>query len=413
MLRPWSADDAPALQHIVLHTLGHLQAWMPWATPEAHASVDEVAMRLAGFAEDFAAGRDFSYVMVDRHDGALVGAVGLHARQGPDALEIGYWIRADREGRGYVTEAVNAVAAAAFDTCDIARLEIRCDSRNVRSAAVARRAGFRHISTLHHDTEATGRPRDTMVWERRRAEPRPVSRAERPAPRFVVVALDADDTLWHNETLFTATQSQFRELLARYQDAAFVDKRLYETETKNLRHFGYGVKGFTLSMIETAIELTGGRVTGAEVRRLMELGREMLQAPVELLDGVAETVEALAADHRLVLVTKGDLFDQESKLARSRVGHHFAAVEIVSEKNARTYAAVMARQRVAPERFVMVGNSLKSDVLPVLEAGGAAVHIPYHVTWAHEQVDAAALAGKEFAQLSGIRELPDWLGRGA
>ena len=233
------------------------------------------------------------------------------------------------------------------------------------------------------------------------------------AARFEVVALDADDTLWHNETLFTATQTRFRELLARYNDAAFIDRRLYEMETKNLRHFGYGVKGFTLSMIETAIELTEGRVTGAEVRRLIELGREMLHAPVELLDGVAETVEALASDHRLVLVTKGDLFDQESKLARSRVGHHFSAVEIVSEKDARTYAAVMARQRVAPARFVMVGNSLRSDVLPVLEAGGAAVHIPYHVTWAHEQVDDAALAGKEFAQLSSIRELPDWLRRDA
>ena len=230
-------------------------------------------------------------------------------------------------------------------------------------------------------------------------------------PRFDVVALDADDTLWHNETLFTASQSQFRDLLARYRDPDWIDRRLYETETRNLRHFGYGVKGFTLSMIETAIELTEGRVSGAEVQRIIDLGREMLSAPVELLDGVAETVEALAESYRLVLVTKGDLFDQESKLARSRVGHHFAAVEIVSEKDARTYAAVMARQRVEPARFVMVGNSLRSDVLPVLEAGGAAVHIPYHVTWAHERVPDDALVGKEFARLASIRELPAWLER--
>ena len=244
-----------------------------------------------------------------------------------------------------------------------------------------------------------------MVWERQRETPRAA-----PAPcRFDVVALDADDTLWHNETLFTATQTRFRELLAPYHDIEHIDRRLYETETRNLQHFGYGVKGFTLSMIETAIELTEGRVAGAEVQRIIDLGREMLRAPVELLDGVAETVAALAATYRIVLVTKGDLFDQESKLARSRVGDRFSAVEIVSEKDARTYAAVMARQRVEPARFVMVGNSLRSDVLPVLEAGGAAVHIPYHVTWLHEQVDEAALAGKVFAQLESIRDLPAWL----
>jgi len=231
----------------------------------------------------------------------------------------------------------------------------------------------------------------------------------RPPARFDVVALDADDTLWHNETLFTATQTQFRDLLARYRDPEWIDRRLYETETRNLQHFGYGVKGFTLSMIETAIELTEGQVTGAEVQRIIDFGREMLRAPVELLDGVAETVAALATTYRIVLVTKGDLFDQESKLARSGLGEAFSAVEIVSEKDARTYAALMARQRAEPSRFVMVGNSLRSDVLPVLEVGGAAVHIPYHVTWQHELVADEALVGKEFARLASIRELPDWL----
>ena len=406
VLRPWTRDDAAALQHVVLHNLGHLRAWMPWATPEAHERLEDVAERLAGFATDFAAGRDFSYVMLDRVDGALVGAVGLHPRVAPDALEIGYWIRADRSGRGLVTEAVEALAEAVFETCDVARLEIRCDPRNERSAAVARRAGFRHVTTLRGDTRPTGEPRDTMVWERRRPAPAPAPASR----RFDVVALDADDTLWHNESLFTATQTQFRELLARYQDPDVIDQRLYETETRNLRHFGYGVKGFTLSMIETAIDLTEGRVTGEEVRRIIDLGREMLGAPVELLDGVADTIAALAERYRLVLVTKGDLFDQESKLARSGLGDAFAAVEIVSEKDARTYAAVMARQRVAPARFVMVGNSVRSDVLRVLEAGGAAVYIPYHVTWAPERVDDAALAGKEFAQLASIRDLPAWLG---
>jgi putative hydrolase of the HAD superfamily len=226
---------------------------------------------------------------------------------------------------------------------------------------------------------------------------------------YDVVALDADDTLWHNERLFTVTQEHFRALLSRYHDPDWIGRRLYETEVRNLRHFGYGIKGFVLSMIETAVELTEGRVSGAEVQRLIDLGRGMLEAPVELLEGVRETVEELAGPYRLVLLTKGDLFDQESKLARSGLGERFAAVEIVSEKDARTYAAVMARQRVEPGRFLMVGNSLRSDVLPVLEAGGAAVHIPYPTTWEHERVEEEALRGKEFARLETIAELPAWL----
>ena len=226
---------------------------------------------------------------------------------------------------------------------------------------------------------------------------------------YEVIALDADDTLWHNEPLFQATQERFRQMLGRYHSAEWIDARLYETETRNLRHFGYGIKGFVLSMVETAIELTEGRATGAEIREILSWGRAMLDAPIELLEGVRETVESLAPRHRLILLTKGDLFDQESKLARSGLGEHFAAVEIVSEKDARTYGAVMARQRVAPERFLMVGNSVRSDVLPVLDAGGAAVHIPYSVTWAHEAVPEDALGDRVFARLERLSELTDWL----
>jgi putative hydrolase of the HAD superfamily len=225
-----------------------------------------------------------------------------------------------------------------------------------------------------------------------------------------VVALDADDTLWHNETIFHAVQAQLHQMLSQYHDAEWIDQRLYETERRNLRYFGYGVKGFVLSMIETTIELTEERVSAAEIRRMVEWGRDMLQHPVELLEGVEETVNGLAEHFRLVLLTKGDLFDQESKLARSGLGECFSAVEIVSEKDARTYAAVMARLAVEPARFVMVGNSLRSDVLPVLQAGGAAVHIPYQTTWVHEQVPDEAIRGREFARLDSIRELPVWLG---
>lgn len=228
-------------------------------------------------------------------------------------------------------------------------------------------------------------------------------------PKFQVVALDADDTLWHNESLFTATQAEFRALLTRYHDEQWIDQRLYETERRNLAHYGYGVKSFTLSMIETAVELTEGRITGSDVQKIVALGLEMLRSPVELLEGVEETVRALARRYSLMLLSKGDLFDQESKLARSGLGDHFTAIEIVSEKDARTYSRVMARHAIAPAQFLMVGDSLRSDVLPVLEAGGTAVHVPYQTTWIHERVSEQALHGKEFARLHSLRDLPDWL----
>lgn len=229
------------------------------------------------------------------------------------------------------------------------------------------------------------------------------------SPPIEVVAFDADDTLWHNESIFHAVQGRFRALLADYHSSAFIDERLEATERRNLAHFGYGVKGFTLSMIETAVELTEGRIAGAAVQEILGLGRWMLAHPVDLLEGVRATVELVAQAHRVVLVTKGDLLDQESKLARSGLGPLFSAVEIVSEKNAPTYSTVMGRLGVAPDRFLMVGNSLRSDVLPVLEAGGRAVHIPYALTWAHEAVGDQELAGKTFVRLGRIGELPGWL----
>jgi putative hydrolase of the HAD superfamily len=226
---------------------------------------------------------------------------------------------------------------------------------------------------------------------------------------FEVIAFDADDTLWHNETLFQATAREFAALLSGHHAPEWIQERLFATEMKNLRHFGYGIKGFTLSMIETAVELTEGRVTGAEIKTILGWGHSMLQAPIALLEGVGETIAALAGAHRLMLLTKGDLFDQESKLARSGLGEHFSAVEIVSEKNVRTYATIMARHRLTPARFLMVGNSLRSDILPVLDAGGAAVHIPYATTWVHERVAEDAMAGRTFATLESIRALPAWL----
>ncbi len=221
-----------------------------------------------------------------------------------------------------------------------------------------------------------------------------------------VIGLDADDTLWHNETIFERVHERYRALLAQYHDAATVDRTLLATEQRNLELYGYGVKGFTLSSIETAIELTRGKISADEIRTLIELGREMLAHPVELLDGVHETVAVLAQSHELILITKGDLRDQQRKLAKSGLASHFARIEIVSEKDPATYAQVLRSHGVAPGEFLMVGNSLKSDILPVLEIGGSAAHVPYHLQWMLDRADRLPEAPGRFFELAHLAELP-------
>ncbi|MGH7549746.1 MAG: HAD family hydrolase [Gemmatimonadota bacterium] len=240
-----------------------------------------------------------------------------------------------------------------------------------------------------------------------------------PAPKAVssfampdMIAFDADDTLWRNEDLYRDTEAEFRGLLSRYHGPAWIDERLYEAEVRNLPHFGYGIKAFVLSMVETAIELTEGRITGAEIQRVIELGRAMIGAPVILLEGVEETVAALTERHDLIIVTKGDLLEQESKVERSGLRQHFRGVEIVSRKERSTYERIAGRRGIRPEDFVMVGNSLRSDVLPVVAMGGRGVHIPYHTTWAHEEVDEEERARHVYVELQSIRELPGWIASG-
>jgi putative hydrolase of the HAD superfamily len=203
-------------------------------------------------------------------------------------------------------------------------------------------------------------------------------------PRFDIIAFDADDTLWHNEGLFIAAQQKLKHLLAQYHSPEWVEERLFATEMRNLQHFGYGIKAFALSMIETAVELTEGRITGHEVQTIIDAAREMLTAEVELLPHAAETLALLAQHYPLMLITKGDLRDQEAKVARSGLADYFRYVEVVSDKRRETYATLLRRHNFAPERFLMVGNALRSDILPVLELGGTAVYIPYELTWVHE-----------------------------
>ena len=225
---------------------------------------------------------------------------------------------------------------------------------------------------------------------------------------ITTVGLDADDTLWHNETLFRLTHARFVDLLDDHGDAETIESRLADVERRNLRLYGYGVKGFTLSMIETAMELCDGGAPPEVVREILAAGREMLAHPVETLPGVDEVVAELSETYRLVLITKGDLLDQERKLAASGLGERFAAVEIVSEKDRATYERVFARHGTGAAEAVMAGNSMKSDVLPAIEAGAFGVHIPYHVTWAHELADAPD-GHPRYVSLSRIGELPDWI----
>jgi putative hydrolase of the HAD superfamily len=222
-----------------------------------------------------------------------------------------------------------------------------------------------------------------------------------------VIGLDGDDTLWHSEQLFVDTQQAFKSLLAPHTDLDddALDAKLVEVERRNLPTFGYGVKAFTLSLVETAIEVTEGRITGRDLQAVLELGKVLLDHPVQLLDGVAEAIDALTDRYRVMLITKGDLLHQESKVARSGLDELLWRVAIVSEKDEATYRRVLEREHVDPSSFVMVGNSVRSDVLPVLAIGGKAVHVPYHVTWALEHAEHDPQV-HDFPVLTSMADLP-------
>lgn len=224
------------------------------------------------------------------------------------------------------------------------------------------------------------------------------------------IAFDADDTLWRNEDIFIHAQDEFINLLLPYHDETYVRSHLGGVQVKNLEYFGYGIKGFTLSMIETAIELTEGRISGNEIHEIIQLAKCMLASPVELLPNVERVLSQLKGKYRLLVITKGDLLDQESKLARSGVADFFDAIEIVSDKTSGAYLQILQRHKLSTDRFLMVGNSLKSDILPVLDIGAQALHVPYHSTWDHEKVtDETLLRYPQLTRLNDISELLDWL----
>jgi len=227
-----------------------------------------------------------------------------------------------------------------------------------------------------------------------------------------LVGFDGDDTLWHSEGYYQHAGAEFERILGAWIDVADADARtrLHAVERRNLSLFGYGAKGMTLSMIESAIELTRGRIEANDIHRIVRLGKDVLAHPVELLPGIREAVTAVAAHHRVVLITKGDLFHQEYKVARSGLADVFHRIEIVSEKDPAAYRRLFAEFDIAPERFAMVGNSLKSDIAPVVDLGGWGVYMPYHSTWAHELVDDFAM-GDRVIEVAGADGVPAAIAR--
>jgi putative hydrolase of the HAD superfamily len=223
-----------------------------------------------------------------------------------------------------------------------------------------------------------------------------------------LICLDADDTLWGHESFFQDAARRYHALLTPFAVTAHTQERMDAAEDRNLHIYGYGVKGFTLSMLETALEIAGDDLPAATVREILEIGRDLMRHPIELLPGVRETLPRLAALTRVVLVTKGDLFHQESKLAASGLGDHFSGVEIVSEKTAETYTKIFARYRVSVESAVMVGNSLRSDIWPALKAGAWTVYIPSEFEWARERAETPA-SERRFQRLASFADLPGWL----
>jgi putative hydrolase of the HAD superfamily len=223
-----------------------------------------------------------------------------------------------------------------------------------------------------------------------------------------VIAFDADDTLWVNEPYFQETEKKFCDLLEDYLPHHSISQELFKTEIANLSLYGYGVKGFILSMIEAALHISNNTLNIIIIEKIIQYGKELLERPIEMLDGVEDVLKSLSGKYKLVVATKGDLLDQERKLKKSGIEHYFHHTEIMSDKQEKDYLKLIKHLDIPPAAFLMIGNSIKSDVLPVLEVGGHGVHVPYHTTWAHEQV-SHHIDHPNFKQLQQISEILPYL----
>jgi putative hydrolase of the HAD superfamily len=224
-----------------------------------------------------------------------------------------------------------------------------------------------------------------------------------------IIAFDADDTLWHNEHLYHDAKVTLTKILANYGGPDDIQARMDQTEVHNIKYYGYGIKSFALSMLEVAADISQGNATGEEISEIIAIAKSMLTAPVELIDGATETVRQLSKNYELMLITKGDLFEQERKITISGIADYFQYLEVVGEKSEATYRTILGKYDLNPAGFLMVGNSLRSDILPVLKIGGQAVYIPNEHTWFHEHAGEDEVGGHKFGELESLSQLPDYL----
>jgi putative hydrolase of the HAD superfamily len=220
-----------------------------------------------------------------------------------------------------------------------------------------------------------------------------------------VIGFDADDTLWVNETYFRDAENEIGRLLSQYETPNKIDQELFKKEIDNLPLYGYGIKAFTLSMVEVALELSNYTVSNKTIEAILNIGKDVLNKPVDLLEGVEEVLEKLSKNYRLILATKGDLLDQERKLEKSGLTDYFHHIEVLSDKKEANYSKLLTRLDVKPSEFLMIGNSLKSDVLPLVNLKAKAIHVPFHTTWAHEQVTEKETNGKAYKTINSLKDL--------
>ncbi|MFI1744073.1 MULTISPECIES: HAD family hydrolase [Thalassobellus] len=224
-----------------------------------------------------------------------------------------------------------------------------------------------------------------------------------------VIGFDADDTLWVNETYFRDAEAEFASLLSKYETPNKIDQELFKKEIGNLPLYGYGVKAFVLSMVEMALELSNFEVSNKTIEAILNIGKDMLNKPVELLDGVEAVLKSLSKEYRLILATKGDLLDQERKLEKSGLTNYFHHIEVLSDKKEANYSKLLNHLDIKPSEFLMIGNSLKSDVLPLVNIKSNAIHVPFHTTWAHEQVSEKETNGKAYKTLESLKDILELL----